>query len=65
MVAALRRARYGSLLALQLRLLGASGRPPTARAAVLLGARSGVSRTARPARAGPLGREPAADGRLV
>ncbi len=47
MVAALRRARYGYLLALHILLLGAAGRRPTAIAAVLFCSRSSVYRAVR------------------
>jgi transposase len=55
MRAILRRARYGSLLAFHLLLLGAVGRTPTAIAACLLGSRSSVYRIVRASRAGRLG----------
>jgi len=63
-LAALRRARYGYVLALHLVLLCAAGRNPTDLAAVLFCSRSSVYRMVRAYRAGPLGLEPAADGRL-
>jgi transposase len=63
--AALRRARYGYLLALHILLLCAAGRPPTAIAAVLFCSRSSVYRTVRAYRAGTLGLEPDDQGRLV
>jgi hypothetical protein len=47
MLAALRRARYGYLLALQIWLWCAVGRGPTAMAAVLCCSRSRVDRTVR------------------
>jgi hypothetical protein len=47
MLAALRRARYGYLLALHLLLWCAAGRNPTEIAAVLFCARSSVYRTVR------------------
>jgi putative transposase len=65
MVAALRRARYGYLLALQILLLCAVGRTPTEIAAVLFCSRSSVYRTARTYREGTLGLEHDAHGRLV
>jgi putative transposase len=65
MVAALRRARYGDLLALHLLLLGAVGRTPTEIPAVLLCSRSSVYRTVRTSREGTLGLEHEAHGRLV
>jgi transposase len=52
MLAELRRARYGYLLALHLRLLGAAGRTPTEIAAVLFCSRSTVYRVVRAYRAG-------------
>jgi putative transposase len=63
MVAALRRARYGYLLGLQIVLLCATGRNPTDIAAVMFCSRSSVYRTVRAYRAGTLGWEPD-DGRL-
>jgi transposase len=54
MVAELRRARYGYLLALHLLLLGAAGRSPTEIAAVLFCSRSSVYRVVRAYRAGTL-----------
>ena len=65
MLAALRRARYGYLLALHILLLCAAGRPPTAIAAVLFCSRSSVYRTVWAYRAGTLGLEHDAQGRLV
>jgi transposase len=53
--AALRRARYGYLLALHIFLLCAAGRNPTEIAAVLFCSRSSVYRTVRLYRAGQLG----------
>jgi putative transposase len=64
MLAALRRARYGYLLALHILLLCAVGRPPTAIAAVLFCSRSSVYRTVRAYRTGTLGLEPDEDGRF-
>jgi putative transposase len=55
MLAALRRARYGYLLALHILLLCAAGRTPTAIAAVLFCSRSSVYRTVRLYRAGQWG----------
>jgi transposase len=52
MLAELRRARYGYLLALHLLLLGAAGRPPSEIAAVLFCSRSSGYRVARAYRAG-------------
>jgi transposase len=63
-LAALRRARYGSLLALHLLLWCATGRTPTAIAPVLCCSRSSVYRTVKASRAGTLGVEPDAEGRL-
>jgi transposase len=57
MLTALRRARYGYLLALHILLLCAAGRNPTEIAAVLFCARSSVYRTVRAYRAGTLGLE--------
>jgi hypothetical protein len=54
MLAELRRARYGYLLALHLLLLGAAGRTPSEIAAVLFCSRSGVYRVVRAYRAGTL-----------
>ena len=65
MLAALRRARYGYLLALHILLLCAAGRPPTAIAAVLFCSRSSVYRTVRLYRAGHLGFHVEADGQLA
>jgi putative transposase len=64
MLAALRRARYGYLLALHILLLCAAGRNPTEIAAVLFCSRSSVYRTVRAYQAGTLGLEPDEDGRL-
>jgi putative transposase len=64
-LATLRRTRYGSLLALHILLLCAAGRTPTAIAAVLFCSRSSVYRTVRAYRAGTLGLEHDALGRLV
>jgi hypothetical protein len=47
MLAALRRARYGSLLALHILWRCAAGRPPTDSATALFCARSSVYRTVR------------------
>jgi DDE superfamily endonuclease len=65
MLAALRRARYGSLLALHIMLWCAAGRTPPAIAAILFGARSSVYRPMRADRKGPLGWEHDEPGRLV
>jgi len=65
MLAALRRARYADLLALHLVWLCAMGRNPTEIAAVLFCSRSRVYRVARAYRAGALGLEPEAQGRLT
>src|SRR5215471_8802392 len=54
MVAELRRARYGYLLALHLLLLGATGRTPSEIAAVLFCSRSSVYRIVKAYRAGTL-----------
>lgn len=64
MLAALRRARYGYLLALHILLLCAAGRTPTDIAAVLFCSRSSVYRAVRAYRAGTLDLEPDDDGRL-
>jgi transposase len=62
MVAELRRARYGYLLALHLLLLGAAGRTPSEIAAVLFCSRSSVYRVVKAYRAGTLTFDfPAAD----
>ena len=65
MLAALRRARYGYLLALHILLLCTAGRHPTAIAAVLFCSRSSVSRIVRLYRAGQLDFTVEADGQLV
>lgn len=65
MLAALRRARYGYLLALHILLLCAAGRNPTDIAAVLFCSRSSVYRTVRAYREGTLDWEHDAQGRLV
>jgi transposase len=65
MRAALRRARYGYVLALHILFLCASGRSPTEIAAVLLCSRSSVYRTVRAYREGTLGLEYDAQGRLA
>ena len=65
MLAALRRARYGSLLALQILLRCAAGRTPTDIATALFCSRSSVYRTVRAYREGTLGWEHDAQGRLM
>ena len=65
MLAALRRARYGYLLALHILLLCATGRKPTMIAAVLFCSRSSVYRTVQAYRAGALGLEHDEQGRLI
>jgi putative transposase len=65
MLAALRRARYGYLLALHILLLCAVGRSPTEIATVLFCSRSSVYRTVRAYRKGTLGLKPDNDGRLT
>jgi transposase len=65
MRAALRRARYGSLLALHLLLWCAGGRHPTEIAAVLFCSRSSVYRAVRACRENTLGWTHDAQGRLV
>jgi transposase len=65
LLAALRRARYGYLLALHLLLWCAAMRNPTEIAAVLCCSRSSVYRTMRAYRAGTLGLESDAQGRLT
>ncbi len=65
MLAALRRARYGYLLALHIVLLCATGRSPTDIAAVLFCSRSSVYRTVRAYPAGTLGWEHDDRGRLT
>jgi putative transposase len=64
MLAALRRARYGHLLALHILLLCAAGRSPTDIAAVLFCSRSSVYRTVRTYQTGTLVLEYDARGRL-
>ena len=64
MLAALRRARYGYMLALHILLLSVAGHTPTEIAAVLFCSRSSVYRTVRAYRAGLLGLEPDDDGRI-
>ena len=65
MLAALRRTRYGSLLALHMLLLSAAGRTPTDIAAVLFCSRSSVYRTVRASREGSRGGRSNGDGRLL
>jgi transposase len=65
LLAALRRARYGYLLALHILLWCAATRNPTEIAAVLFCSRSSVYRTMRAYRAGTLGLEADAQGRLA
>ena len=65
MLAALRRARYGHLLALHILLLCAAGRRPTDIAAVLFCSRSSVYRTVHAYRAGTLGWEHDNQGQLL
>jgi transposase len=65
MLVALRRVRYGDLLALHTLLWCAAGRKPTTVAAVLFCLRSSVYRTVRAYRAGTLPLEPNDQGRLV
>jgi transposase len=65
MRAALRRARYGYLLARHIVLLCAAGRTPTASAAGLFCSRSSVYRTVRAYQEGSLGLKYDAHGRLV
>ena len=65
MLAALRRARYGDLLALPILLLCARWRHPTAIAAVLFCSRSSVYRVVRLYRTGQLGFTVDADGQLA
>lgn len=65
MLAALRRARYGYLLALHILLLCAAGRTPTDIAAALYCSRSSVYRTVRAYRKGILGWDQDAQGRLL
>jgi putative transposase len=64
-LAALRRARYGYLLALHILLLCAAGRHPSEMAAVLLCSRSSVYRTVRAYQEGTLGLEHDAQGWLL
>src|SRR5262249_7047539 len=61
MLADLRRARYGYLLAMHLLLLGAAGRTPTEIAAVLFCSRSSVYRVVKAYRAGSLSWEAEAE----
>jgi Homeodomain-like domain len=65
LLAALRRAREGYVLALHILLLRAAMRNPTEIAAVLFCSRSSVYRTVRAYRAGTLGLESDAQGRLT
>src|SRR5262245_42390944 len=65
MLAALRRARYGYLLALHILLLCTAGRTPTEIAAVLFCSRSSVYRTVQAYREGSLQLEPDDRGQLV
>ncbi len=65
MLAALRRARYGYLLALHILLLCAAGRRPTDIAAVLFCSRASVYRTVRAYREDTLGWEHDDQGRLL
>jgi putative transposase len=65
MLAALRRARYGYLLALHILLLCAAGHNPTDIAAVLFCSRSSVYRTMRAYREGTLGWKHGDHGRLM
>jgi transposase len=65
LLAALRRARYGYVLALHILLLCAAMRNPTEIAAVLFCSRSSVYRTVQAYRAGTLGLESDAQGRLA
>ena len=65
MLAALRRARYGYLLALQILLLCDAGRSPTGIATALFCSRSSVYRTVRAYQEGSLGLEHDEQGRLV
>ena len=65
LLAALRRSRYGDLLALHILLLCARGRHPTAIAAVLFCSRSSVYRVVRLYRTGQLGFTVDADGQLA
>jgi Homeodomain-like domain len=65
MLAALRRARYGYLLALHILLLCAAGRTPTDIAAALFCSRSSVYRTVRAYRQGTLSWDHDAQGQLI
>ena len=65
MLTALRRARYGSLLALHLLLLCAAGPTPTDIATALFCSRSSVYRTVHAYRKGTLGWEHDAQGQLL
>jgi transposase len=65
LLAVLRRARYGYLLTLHIVLLCARGRSPTEIAAVLFCSRSSVYRVVRAYRAGTLGLDYDAQGRLT
>jgi transposase len=65
MLAVLRRARYGYLLARHILLLGAAGRHPTDIAAVLFCSRSSVYRTVRAYQAGTGGLEHNEQGQLL
>lgn len=65
MLAALRRARYGYRLALQILLWCAAGRTPTDIAAALFCSRSSVYRMVRASRQGTLGWDHDAQGRLM
>jgi hypothetical protein len=65
MLAVLRRARYGYVLALHIVLLCATGRTPTDIAAVLFCSRSSVYRTVRAYRQGSLGWKHDERGRLM
>ena len=65
MLAALRRARYGYMLALHILLLCAAGRTPTDIAAVLFCSRSSVYRTVRAYREGSLGWKADDNGQLL
>ena len=65
MLAALRRARYGYLLALHVLLLCAAGRTPTEIATVLFCSRSSVYRIVRPYHAKQLGCAVDGDGHLA
>jgi hypothetical protein len=64
MLAALRRTRYGYLLALHILLLYAMGRHPTGIAAVLFCSRASVYWIVHAYQAGILGLRPEKDGRL-